>query len=297
MTKLSPLFRDWILVGISNATIPVIVIWKLQSGELNRTTAFVASWASFIGINLVFILASRRRDFKQGRPSRQGFILHVACLVVVMAVITTLSLYLVHSKNHYAALALSDVPLDSIEPERDRLVVELIRKRAIRSKEYAAAAAQFPPISPPLYSAASFTDVNTMNSTAAQLKRAFDVDQAYGAQMKGDMDSFRSRMATVDPAYLQSWMTSDGPAEEAQSQLLATEDEWAKSVLSLYEFAVSHRKEISVHDGTISFSTPELKSSFEARETASKELQTRVQSGRDTALRIQQQAAQRTASN
>ena len=152
MTKLSPLFRDWILVGISNATIPVIVIWKLQSGELNRTTAFVASWASFIGINLVFILASRRRDFKQGRPSRQGFILHVACLVVVMAVITTLSLYLVHSKNHYAALALSDVPLDSIEPERDRLVVELIRKRAIRSKEYAAAAAQFPPISPPLWS-------------------------------------------------------------------------------------------------------------------------------------------------
>lgn len=297
MTKLSPLFRDWILVGIINATIPAIVIWKLQSGEINRTTAVVASWASFIGLNLVYILASRTRDSKQGRPFRQGFIVHVARFVVVMAVITTLSLYLIHSKNHYAALALSDVPLDSIEPERDRLVVELIRKRAIRSKEYAAAAAQFPPISPPLYSAASFTNVNTMNSTAAQLKRAFDVDQAYGAQMKGDMDSFRSRMATVDPTYLQSWMTSDGSAEEAQRELLATEDEWAKSVLSLYEFAVSHHKEISVHDGTISFSTPELKSSFEARETASKELQTRVQSGRETALRSQQQAAQRTASN
>jgi hypothetical protein len=214
-----------------------------------------------------------------------------------MALVTTLSLHLFRPKNHYAALALSNTPLSSIEPERDRLVVELIRKRAIRSKEYASVAAQLKPISPPLYSAVSFANVETMNATSAQLKQAFELDQEYGAQMKADMDSFRSRMSTVDPVYLQSWITTDQAQEEAQERLLEIEDQWEKSVLSLYEYAAAHYKEINVHDGSINFSTREFKSSFEARQTASKELQEKVQTGRTAALRSQQQAAQRTGSN
>ena len=292
MTKLSELNRDWTPIVVINVTIPVIVIWKLHAGEINQTVALIACWASFVGMNLVYILASRTRDRKKGRPLRNRFTLEVACLAVVMALVTTLSIHLFRPKNRYIALALSNAPLSSIEPERDRLVVELFRKRIIRGKEYASVAAQFKPISPPLYSAASFANIETMNATAAQLKHAFDLDQEYGTQMKGDMDSFRSRMSAVDPVYLQSLMTTDEAQEEARERLLAIEDQWEKSALSLYGYAAAHYREINVHDGSINFSTPELKSSFETRQAASKELQQRMQTERAAALRSQQQAAQ-----
>ena len=280
----------WIVIGCVNITIPLVIFWNVHTGEINRSVALYTSWICFVGFNVMCLFGAWSRDRRRGRPPSRKLIVQVAGVALPLALLTTIYVDLRAPENSYAALAMSDTPLDSIQPEWKRLVVQLIRERAANSKEYESEAAHMQPISPPLYSPESFASVEVMTRTAQELQHAFELDDAYAARLRESMANFREKMRAVDPAYLQAWESARTNEEDAEANIFALEGKWDQSVRVLYEYAAAHQGSIRVRNGSLDFSSPPIKAEFESDERASEELQRELQMAREALVQNQQRA-------
>jgi len=285
------------IVLLMNITIAATILYEQHVGQISQTVAQISSWASFVLLNLVVVLALYVREHKSDKPLPWRFVLGIALVALSCGALTTFALGIFRPKNHYAQLALSDTPLSAIEPVRDRLIVELIRNRAAASKEYRAAAAQITPIVPALYSPASFDNEEVMNKTASRLQSSFEVDLEYAASLRSEMDTFRTRMAQVDPAYLRSWTETGSGGDDEENKIMDVEGRWVQSVATLYAFAVSHKGKIAVIDGKLEIEDPKVKREFEQLIASSKELQSELESKRSIALARQKRAAANSGVN
>jgi hypothetical protein len=291
MRTLSAAKWRWMIVALMNITIAAMILYQQKTGQISPTVALISSWASFVLLNLVFVVGLFVREHQSGKSLPGRFAVGVALVALSCGVLTTFSLKIVRPKNRYAQLALSNTPLSSIKPERDRLIVELIRKRAAESKQYNAAAAQMAPIVPPLYSAASFDSVEAMNKTASRLQSAFEIDREYGANLKADRDGFRTRMAQVDPTYLRSWNKDRKGDDDLEDRIMDLESRWVQSVSTLYAFAVLHKEDIAVRGEKLEIRDPKVKREFEQMMTSSEKLQSELNAERSIALAHQRRAA------
>src|ERR1700691_210628 len=99
-------------------------------------------------------------------------------LVVLSGLITTISI-VASPSDSYLALALSDIPLNKIKPDRKRLVVELMRQDKAGSDQNSRIAPSMKLIIPALCAVDSFASRAAIESTSSKLKQAYDIDQAY----------------------------------------------------------------------------------------------------------------------
>ena len=162
--------------------------------------------------------------------------------------------------------------------------------QASSSRQYAAEAAHFPPLSPALYSAASFASADAINRTVDQFGKAFAMDAAYSNQYKASTEKFEQQMSKVDPQFLKSWMSSSDNYDAGEAKVFALERQWFSSVQALYKFAADNEKKYSIQKNELLFASDDAKSEFEKLESASIDLAKKMHAARASLAKEQQQA-------
>ena len=234
----------WLLL-VANLSIPAFVFFQRNDNNLSDSATIWVGWISSAFITAVFLMGTHFRLPAASRKISKSLVLTAVALVVVSGLITTISISATPSDN-YLQVALSDVPLDRIHPERKRLMVELIRRDKAASDENSRRATSAKPISPALYSVDSFASKVAMESTSSQLKQAYDGDQAYIAAKRQALQDFHEEMLKVDPEYLRSFEASLQKKNALEDALEATETKWVTSTVDLYNYAIAHSDQISM---------------------------------------------------
>jgi hypothetical protein len=193
------------------------------------------------------------------RQIPRSMVLTSLALVVLSGLITTISIA-ASPIDDYLAVALSDVPLNKIKPDRKRLIVELIRHNKAASDENSRIAMTMKPNSPALYSVDSFANETAMESTSSQLKQAYDIDKAYAAAKHQARQAFHDQMQRVDPDYLRDFVSRMQEDDSLEASIEAEESKWVASALSLYDYAAAHASDISLNKGGhLAIASEELK--------------------------------------
>jgi hypothetical protein len=272
MAKLSRKAIDWLALVCIDATVPAVIVWKHHSGEVTAAVALTSSLIS-LGIgSAVFLGAVHSRNRRRGQGTSRGFLVSAAGLAVISALVTAGAIYLTPQRNDYVDLALSDTPLSQIHPQRKAIIVELLRRRLEISQEYQKEAAQMKPISPALYSPASFASASVMHEVTEGLTHAYDTDISNNAEQRRSMDEFRVEMGKADPEYLKSFEATDQKDEEERNNIMDLEEKWFDSTIALYKYAGSHSDEITVSEGQLRFANNTVQSDFSRQLRESKNL-------------------------
>lgn len=167
-------------------------------------------------------------------------------------------------RSDYYDLAMSNRPLNSIEPERTRLIVEYIRGLAADSQKEnkEIAEAQKAPMNSAIYSPESFADQEAMRSTLGRLATFTQIDFRYAAKLQAESEDFHRKMARCDPEYLKSWDAEKRDQDELEKSANQLERDWFISVNALYAYGEQHAREIKATDGKISISNPIVRQTF-----------------------------------
>jgi len=225
--------------------------------------------------------------------SRTSVVASIA-LAAISGLLSTVSVAVFGQTTDYLKLARSDTPLSAIQPERTRILVELVRRRAAGSAEYAREAAAMKPISPDLYSVQSFSSKETMLSIADQLQRAYQMDVAYSDSLNQSARDFHDRMQKVDPTYLQSFEANMRDSDSVNEATLSTEDQWVKCTSDLYTYAAAHADKISVaKDNKQVIPDPSINNNLNQQIDSCKALQQKMSDERAKAVQLQQDAGNR----
>lgn len=258
----------------ADAAVPAVLVWKTGSGDIRPVTTLLSGLLCLVAVNAVVLIAICRRNQRRGQSTSKWMLLGATGLGFLFALATGAAVFAMPQHNPYLDLAFSGVPLSSIQPEQKRLVVELIRRRAANSREYdiLATEAKLRPIFPSLYTPESFANEQVIESTLAQLTKAAEVDFQYSQQQQAAMSDFRQKMAEVDPEYLRLWDIERKGQEAAEQSAIRLEHEWLESTVSLYEYAGSHSKEISLLNGRLKFATDAAQLDFNTKQDHSKAL-------------------------
>lgn len=278
---------QWFVLFLVNLTIPVLLIWKFRLGEITRENAVISAAICVIGLNAAVLYGFRKGT--QSSSDRLPPKLIVAAAMFALAGFSATALTVSHVAHHDSDidLAMSDTPLDSIQPPRTRLLVELIRQTAANSRENdkVIAEARKHPLDPQVYSPESFSSVDVMNRTVARLTQLVTADADYYGKQQAAQRHFREQMATVDPAYLESWDKARAPQENFEAATEELQKEWLESVKALYDYAARHHGELLIRDGKVQFSTPGTNVAFNDQMNRSKALHDKllsaVQRGED----------------
>jgi predicted anti-sigma-YlaC factor YlaD len=273
----------WLLVLV-NLSVPAFVFFQRNGNDLGDTKSIWIGWISASLLTTVLVISTYLRLPLGRRRIPKSIVLTSLALVVLSGIITTVSISATPSDN-YLAVALSDTPLNSIKPDRKRLMVELIREEKAASDENSRIAHSMKPISPALYSVESFANKAAMESTSSQLKQAYDIDQTYAMAKLKARRAFHDKMQKVDPAFLRGVETK--MQEEDSTEALIEEDEakWVSSALSLYDYTATHASNISVNSsGHLTITNEELKRSLLQQVETSKALQQTMINDRTKAL-------------
>jgi hypothetical protein len=208
-------------------------------------------------------------------------------LVVLSGLITTISI-VASPSDRYLAVALSDIPLNKIKPDRKRLVVELIRQGKAASDENSRLARSMKPITPALYSVDSFASKAAIESTSSQLKQAYDIDQSYAAAKHQARQAFHDKMQIVDPDYLRDFESSMQEEDTLEASIGAEEAKWVASTLSLYDYAAAHAGNFSVNNGGhIAIASKEFEQNLLQQIDTSKALERTMMNDRAKAVKNQ----------
>jgi hypothetical protein len=282
---------DWLLLLCMDAAVPVVLVWKTHSGEVQPITALMSGLLCLLVGNAIVLTAIHKRSRRTGQPTSKWLVLKATGLSVLAALVTSAAVLRIPQRNTYLDLALSDIPLSGIQPEQKRLVVELIRRRAANSREYDSlvSEAKTKPLSPSLYAPESFANEQVIDSTIAQLTKYADADFQYSQKQQALMSEFRQKMAMVDPEYLQSWDVKRQGEEAAEQQVIGLERGRLETAVSLYGYAKSHSKEISLMNGHLEFVTDALRSEFNSKQDESKGLYQKWQDATQGLVRRQQE--------
>jgi hypothetical protein len=234
----------WLLV-IVNLSVPAFVLFQRNGNNLGDTANIWVGWISAALMTVVLLVSIYRRLPAASRKIPRSMVMISIGLVVLSGLITTISIAATPSDN-YLQVALSDVPLDKVHPERKRLLVELLRRDKAASDENGRLAKTMKPISPALYSVASFASKEVMESTSSQLKQAYDGDRSYEAAKLQALQNFHDQMLKVDPDYLSAFEAKLRSNNAAEDALEATETKWVTSTIDLYSYAVAHSTQVSM---------------------------------------------------
>ena len=290
-------FNRWLILICVNGTVPSVILWKYHAGEISSAIALLCGAIVLAVCNTVVLLGFQKRSKRDGSPIQRSLVVGVIALAIVALLSTALGLRLLHQRNDYADIAISDEPLSSIEPEQKRLVVELIRRTAAISQEEnkAMAEAQKVPMNPAVYAPESFRDKEKIQSTLAQLTNYAEIDfQSFDKQQSVRAD-FRRKMAVCDAEYLKKWDAERKEQEDREKSANQLEHDWLASVNVLYLFAEQHTRDIAVDDGKTSISDPTVRKNFNDLLAQSKDLHERLESTAQEEVRLQKQAKARIA--
>jgi hypothetical protein len=282
--------KDWLVLVCIDAGVPITIAWKRHTGEASATVAIVSGLVSLAVLNAILIVTIRARNKRQDQGVPRSLVIGAIGLMMLGALITSLSVFAVTAHNDYLELALSDKPLNDIHPAQRALVVELLRRRLANSRANNHLIADIKPISPPLFSPDSFASESTIRSVSSAYKNATDADFSYYAQQQEAMNDFRSKMTKVDPGSLKSFEAAQQQQETAEAEGYKMEQESATATLALYQYAAVHAKDITFKNGELAFSTESVRLEFSGQLENSKALFSKWQADVQERARRQQQA-------
>lgn len=279
----------WILILI-NIAVPALVLFQRRGGGLSDTAYVWVGWISATGLTAVLVAGTYFRLPVDRQQISRTMLLTSLALVVLSGLITTISIAVTPSDN-YLEVALSETPLNDVKPERKRLMVELIRREKAASDENNRMAKSMKPISPALYSVASFANKAAMESASSQLKQAYEIDQAYAAAKLQMRRTFHDKMQRVDPGFLSGVESKMYEEDSSDALIQADEAKWVSSALSLYAYAAAHASDISANSGGhLTIASEDVKRSFAQQVQASTALQQTMMTDRTKAVKNQQSA-------
>jgi hypothetical protein len=282
--------HQWLLLLMIDVTVPTVIISKHHTGEVNTTIALTSAFLSLLVLNVVTVLTTRSRNKRLGQETPRKFYLGAACLAVISGVLTTLAVHSAPVRNDYLELALSDTPLNEIQPKRKALVVELVRRIAEDSKVHERVASQFKPISPALYSPDSFANEKVIRSVSEQYKKAFDMDVTYHKRIETYWREFHEKMLNVDPDFLKSFEAASQKSKMPDERVFQLQQQLAAATLDLYGYADSHSRELTVSDGKLHFANEDVRVEFSRRLEESKSLYQHCQDAVQELIRKRQQS-------
>jgi len=273
------------LLILVNLSIPIFVF--LQHAPQN--VSIWTGWLSAITLSGTFLLGIYFRRRRAGQQTPPMLFLYAGALAILSGLITTATSH--KQPNSYLELINSNTPLNEIEPERKRLLVELGRRNAANSAANSRAAGAMKPISPPLFSVRSFASKATMESTLSQLERAYELDRAYATAMDQSAEDFRDKMLKVDPDYLRQFESAENDYSTQQAAIESAEESWVRSTSELYNYSIAHADVISVDQSDdLIIENPEVRKTLLQQIDKSKDLEQKLQDARSKALEIQRKA-------
>jgi hypothetical protein len=276
----------WLLLVV-NLAVPATVLLKRNGNHLTDAANIWVGWICATMLTAMLVIGIYLRLPMDRRRIPTSMVLISCGLVVLSGLITTVSIDS-SPRDNYLAVALSDTPLNKIEPDRKRLVVELIRQNKAASDENSRLAKAMKPISPALYSVDSFANKAAMESTSSQLKKAYDIDQAYAVAKHQARQAFQHQMEKIDPDYLRSFDSKMQESDSLEASIEAEEATWVASALSLYDYAAAHSSDISLHkDGHLAIGSEELKQNLLRQINASTALKQTMMNDRAKAVKNQ----------
>jgi hypothetical protein len=276
----------WLLVLV-NLSVPAFVFFQRDRNDLSDAKNIWIGWISASLLTTVLVISMYLRLPLDRRRISKSMVLTSLALVALSGIITTISISATPSDN-YLAVALSDTPLNSIKPDRKRLMVELIREEKAASDENSRIAHSIKPISPALYSVESFVNEAAMKSTSSQLKQAYDIDQTYAAAKLQARRAFHDKMQKVDPAFLRGIESRMQEGDSTEASIEKDEAKWVSSAVSLYDYTAAHASDISLNSsGHLTIKSDELRRRFLQQVETSKALQQAMINDRTKALNSQ----------
>jgi hypothetical protein len=276
----------WLLIVV-NLSVPAFVLFHRDGHNLSDAVNIWVGWISATLVTAMLVVGTYLRLPVDRRQIPSSVVWTSLALVVLSGLITTISI-VASPSDSYLALALSDIPLNKIKPDRKRLVVELIRQDKAASDENSRIAQSMKPITPPLYSVDSFASKAAIESTSSQLKHAYDIDQAYAAAKHQARQSFHDKMQRVDPDYLRDFESRMQEEDSLEELIEAEEAKWVASALSLYDYAAAHAANFSVNNGgDIAIASKELRLSLLQQIDTSKALEQTMMNDRTKAVKKQ----------
>jgi len=283
---------DWLVLVCVDATVPAMLAWKKHAGSVTVSVAILTAFCVLAAMNATFLLAFVRRNRIQSTPTSRAFIAGAIGLALLSALGSIVAVVSIPENSGYLQLALSSIPLNDIQPEQKRLVVELIRRRTANSRENNLLIADVKknPISPPIYSPESFADLAVIRKTTGRLQQIVAAELDYSGKQQQAMADFRTKMSKADPDYLRAWDESEKEQEAAEAKAISREKEWVASVMDLYDFAAKHIDSIKLRQGTVQFSKSALGEEFDQKQSLSKALQEKFLDLENELAQRQQQA-------
>jgi hypothetical protein len=272
---MTPIRNRWIVLGTFNLGVLLFCLWNYHSGAATRQVALIVSTIVLVIGNAGLLFSFRKHRKQEGTPAWSNFAPAAVVFAIISFTITAFGVSHLQDPNDYLRIAMSTTPFSSIHPERRRLVVEFLRKRAAYSRQNNKdlADASLHPINPPLYSPESFANKAVMASTIATLTKFMDIDLHYDEQLQDSAQSFRQKMELCDPAYLKSWNESIEETEGTQAPAMRAERDWFASVTSLYSYAEGHANDITLKSGKLIITPTSVLDAFNQQMTNSKDLQ------------------------
>lgn len=285
---------EWFVLFCVNLPIPVLLIWKFRAGEITRMNAVISAVICVVFCNAAVLYGVQRGNQGRGRMSPK-FILIAALFALAGFSATALTVSHIAHHRSYLDLAMSDTPLDSIQPQQKRLVVELIRQTAANSRENdkLLAEAQKHPLDPQVYSTESFSSIDVMDRTVARLTELVAADAEYYGKQQKAKQHFREQMAIVDPEYLKSWDKGQAPRENFEAATEELQKEWLESVKALYGYSSQHYGELHIKDGKVQFSNPATGVAFNDQMDRSKALHDKLLDAVQRGVEAHRQASEK----
>jgi hypothetical protein len=260
----------WIVTLSVDLGILIFIPFKVHA--LTPTVAIVTAWISLLLMQTVVLVALANKSKKIGQPIPPGFYWKAGAIALVVGIVASLlAVSAAATPGSYLDLAQSSMLIDDINPVQKRLVVELLRKDIAYTQENNKVLANTKPVSPAIYSPESFTSVQTMQSVVSQLQDDVAESENYAKQIGDAEQYFRSQMASVDPAYLQSWIASRKEDTEANAESLRLQRIWWDGFVGLYTYTEAHARQIHVNNGKLVITDQATNAEFNQQMDASKQ--------------------------
>ena len=283
---------NWIGLLAIACGVPIFSLWNYCAGSSSKQVTLMSA-----AISLAFLLPIMLWSFPKAHRNDESdlpksMLVGAAFLGVLSFSVTWIGASTLKPHNGLLDLASSDTQLSDIEPERKRLVVELIRRKAANSQENdkAIAEARKHPMNPQIYTPESFASKEAMDSTVAQLATWINLDADYSNQQQIATDDFRKKMILCDPAYLKSFEESMQKREAADALSLQTESAWFAGVKALYSYAASNAAYFSVSDEKVKIASAPVREKFNQSLQESEALHDELTKQVQVSVKMQQEA-------
>jgi len=245
---------DWLIVVVINVGIGATLYVQVRFSDTTVSNAIISAIIVFPLLNGSFLWSIVRRDRRIPPQTTRGFLFGASALALVAATGTLAALAAMPERS-YARLAVSNVPLGRIYPERRRIFVEFLRNRIENAKRQSAEAQTIKqhPLSSPLYSPATFASPQSVDEVLHVIRESSREDLDYYERNKTDWSDFCTRMAPVDEAFLESMQRSLAQENSIADRAADIERQWYSHTVALYTLARNHTKEIQINGGAVRF--------------------------------------------